>query len=76
MADHVIAGEDVTDMFFAVEERTDLASLAVLTRQRLVPLMFAGEVARHHGGALEISLWEQQALAARLTIPQAVRVLQ
>ncbi len=57
--------------FFAIHESTDLAALSHVTRQRLVALTYALQVAQLHGGRLEIKIWPEDFLAVRMVIPQA-----
>lgn len=57
--------------FRAIDEQTDLAQLSSATRPRLVPLMYAAQVAQLHGGRLEIKHAPPQCLAVKFVIPHA-----
>lgn len=56
--------------FMRVDPMTDLAALSPVTRQRLVVIAYAIQVAQAHNGWLEIKLWPQGEFAARFQLPQ------
>jgi DNA-binding response OmpR family regulator len=56
--------------FMRVDPMTDLAALSIVTRQRLVVIAYAIQVAQAHNGWLEIKLWPQGEFAARFQLPQ------
>ncbi len=56
--------------FTPVDEGCNLSVLAPVTRQRLVPLLFAMQVAHAHGGRLELMIWPGDHLAVRFVLPQ------
>ena len=68
ITDHVAMVEDGN--FKPVDETTNLSVLSNVTRQRLVPLAFATQVAHVHGGRLEVKVWPGDHLAVRFIIPQ------
>ncbi|MDX2095705.1 MAG: response regulator [Alphaproteobacteria bacterium] len=56
--------------FVAIDAATNLASLSRSTRQRLIPLSYALQVAHAHNGRLELMIGMDDALATRLVLPQ------
>ncbi|MBX9726278.1 MAG: response regulator [Rickettsiales bacterium] len=59
------SGED----FVAIDAATNLIALSQVTRQRLIPLCYAMQVAHAHGGRLELMLWPDDLLAVRFVLP-------
>jgi DNA-binding response OmpR family regulator len=58
------------DDFVAIDASTNLIALSRVTRQRLVPLCYAMQVAHAHGGRLELMLWPDDLLAVRFVLPK------
>jgi CheY-like chemotaxis protein len=65
--------EDVD--FMKVDSTANLAALSTVTRQRLIAIAYAIQVAEAHGGSLEIKLWPNDQFAARFVLPQPDEVL-
>ena len=59
--------------FEPVDETTNLPLLSHAVRQRLVPLMFAMQVAHAHCGRIELKNWPEDKLAVRMHLPQPLK---
>ncbi len=59
--------------FERVDETTNLPLLSHVARQRLVPLMFAMQVAHAHHGRMELKNWPEDKLAVRLILPRPLK---
>ncbi|MFZ4541682.1 MAG: hypothetical protein ACOYNL_07725, partial [Rickettsiales bacterium] len=57
--------------FTTIDETTNLVTLSEVTRRRVVPLVYALQVAHAHKGRLELLLWPEDKLAVRFILPQA-----
>lgn len=58
--------------YIPLDESHNLSALSNATRKRLVPLMFAMQVAHAHGGRIEVKLWPGDYLAVRFVMPQTI----
>ncbi len=71
VCDHPSMAQDVD--FEPIDALTDLSMLSPVTRERLVPLTYAQQVAEAHHGRLELKIWPEHFLAVRFVLPQAVQ---
>ncbi len=58
------------DDYMLIDATTNLVQLSEVTRQRVVALAYAVQVARAHQGQFSIMLWPDNKLAVRLALPQ------
>lgn len=68
ISDHPAMPEE--DQYVPVNELTNMATLAPVTRKRLMPLMYALQVAQLHGGQMQLNIWPGDLLSVRLILPQ------
>jgi len=71
LCDHPGMYESLDD-FIAIDAATNLIALSPVTRQRVIALSYALQVAYAHKGRLELKLWSDDALALRFVLPQPV----
>lgn len=71
LCDHPGMYESLDD-FVAIDAATNLIALSPVTRQRVIALSYALQVAYAHKGRLELKLWSDDALALRFILPQPV----
>lgn len=71
LCDHPGMFESLDD-FMAIDAATNLIALSSVTRQRVVALSYALQVAYAHKGRLELKLWSDDTLALRFVLPQPV----
>lgn len=69
LCDHPGMFESLDD-FIAIDTATNLIALSAATRQRVIALSYALQVAYAHKGRLELKLWSDDALALRFVLPQ------
>ena len=70
IADHPdLVADDAA--FTIMDVHTDLAVTSPVTRARLIPLLFASQVARVHGGHLALRIGEGEQLAVRMMLPDS-----
>lgn len=67
VADHPAMAAEAE--FTPIDDTTNLGTLAESTRMRLVPILFAMQVAHAHHGRLELCLWGSEGLAVRFVLP-------
>lgn len=71
LCDHPGMFESLDD-FVTIDAATNLIALSSVTRQRVIALSYALQVAYAHKGRLELKLWSDDALALRFVLPQPV----
>jgi hypothetical protein len=71
LCDHPGMFQSLED-FVPIDAATNLIALSPVTRQRVIALSYALQVAYAHSGRLELKIWSEDALAVRFVLPQPV----